>query len=118
MGGPALRAETADGTSYDDPSAALLRRLLGELAPGNQFLVIDRLDAVNDEHYMQVYREGHGIYAVEYREGAADHHFEAMAGDLHEVHDVLTGWAAGAPGWREIFDWRPWPDRDAQGRRK
>jgi hypothetical protein len=109
MGGQALRAETAYGRSYDEPSGALLLRLLGELGPGNQYLIVDRLDAPNAEHYMQVYREGDGTFTIEYRAGAADRHFETVAADLRKTFTVLTGWAADTPGWRESCDWRQWP---------
>jgi hypothetical protein len=105
----ALRAETACGQSYDAPSEALLLRLLGELGPGNQFLIVDRLDAPNDQHYMQIYRETDGSFVIEYREGAADHHFETVTADLRDVHAVLTGWAEETPGWRDALDWRQWP---------
>src|SRR4051812_35629854 len=111
MCGSELRAETARGASYDAPSDALLLRLLDELGPGNQYLIVDRLDAVNQEHYMQVYREDDGTFAIEYRDGAADRHFATIAADIHEAYDALTGWAADAPGWRDAFDWHPWPDR-------
>ncbi|MDN3352993.1 hypothetical protein [Actinomadura sp. DC4] len=109
MGGWPLRAETACGRSYEAPDEALLLRLLGELGPGNQFLVVDRLDAAGGEHYMQVYREVDGTYVVEYRAGAADRHFETVVPDLPATLTVLTGWAAGSPGWRDAHDWRQWP---------
>lgn len=109
VGRSGLRAETAQGTAYDAPSSVLLLQLLGELGPGNQYLIVDRLDAPDTGHYMQVYRETDGTFAVEYREGAADQHFEAVAVDLRQVHEVLTAWAADAPGWRDAFDWRHWP---------
>jgi hypothetical protein len=111
MGGWALRVETAGGRSYDAPSEALLLRLLGELGPGNQFLIVDRVDAPGDEYYLQVYREPDGTYVIEYREGAADRHFETVAADLNTVFTVLTRWATDVPGWREGCDWhrRPMP---------
>jgi hypothetical protein len=109
MGEWALRAETAGGQSYDAPDGALLLRLLGELGPGNQFLVIDRLDAPNAEHYMQVYREVDGTYVIEYRAGAPNRHYETVAGDVRTTYTVLTGWAADEPGWRDSCDWRQWP---------
>lgn len=105
----ALRAETAGGRAYDAPSGALLLRLLDELGPGNQYVVIDRLDTADDQHYMQVYRETDGTFVIEYREGAPDHHYETVSEDLREVHSVLTGWADDAPGWRNACDWRRWP---------
>jgi hypothetical protein len=105
----ALRAETAGGRSYDAPNEALLLRLLGELGPGNQFLVVDRLDAPNDQHYMQIYRELDETYTIEYRTGAADQHFETGAADLSQTFTILTGWAAGSPHWREGHEWRQWP---------
>jgi hypothetical protein len=109
MGGQALRAETACGRAYDAPSGALLLRLLGELGPGNQFLIVDRLDTANAEHYMQVYREVDGTFTIEYREGAADRHFETVIADLRKTFTILTGWAADTPGWRESCTWRQWP---------
>jgi tRNA A37 threonylcarbamoyladenosine modification protein TsaB len=109
MGGSALRAETAGGRSYGSPSDALLLRLLGELDAGNRFLIVDRLDAANDQHYMQVYREADGTFAMEYRAGGADRHFEAVSADLRQVHAVLTGWAADLPGWRDVCHWHHWP---------
>ncbi|MFB9836433.1 hypothetical protein [Actinoallomurus acaciae] len=109
MGQWALRAETAAGRSYDAPSEALLFRLLGELGPGNQFLVVDRVDAPGGQHYMQVYREVDGTYVVEYREGAPERHFETVATDLRTTLAVLTGWADDATGWRDACEWRQWP---------
>jgi uncharacterized protein YfbU (UPF0304 family) len=109
MGERALRATTASGRSYDAPNQALLTRLLGELGPGNQFLILDRVDAPNDEHYMQVYREVDGTYVIEYREGAANRHFETVGADLLTAITVLTGWAAGSPDWRNRRHWRQWP---------
>lgn len=113
MGGPGLRAETARGESYDGPSDALLFRLLDELGPGNQYLIVDRTDAPDHQHYMQVYREGDGTFAIEYREGAPDRHFETLTGDVREVRDTLSGWASGATGWRKTLRWRRWPGADA-----
>lgn len=109
MGGSGLRAETAGGESYDAPSDALLFRLLDRLGPGNQYLIVDRLDAPDRQHYMQVYREDDGTFAIEYRDGAPDRHFETVTGDLREVRDALAGWASGATGWRKTLNWRPWP---------
>jgi uncharacterized protein YfbU (UPF0304 family) len=109
MGEWALRATTAGGRSYDAPNTALLTRLLAELGPGNQYLVLDRVDAPNDEHYMQVYREVDGTYAIEYREGAANRHFETVGADLPTTITVLTGWATDAPDWRNARNWRQWP---------
>ncbi len=54
VGGPGLRAETASGESYDAPSDALLFRLIDEVGPGNQHLIVDRIDAPDRQHYMQV----------------------------------------------------------------
>jgi hypothetical protein len=109
MGGWALRAKTAGGRAYDAPNEALLSRLLGELGPGNQFLVVDRLDAPGDEHYMQVYREIDGSYVVEYRDGVATRHFETVTANLGTAFTLLIGWAANSPGWRDAARWRQWP---------
>jgi hypothetical protein len=109
MGNRALRAETAAGRSYDAPSEELLFRLLGELGPGNQFLIVDRVDAPGGQHYLQVYREVDGTYVVEYRDGTPERHFETVVTDLRTAFAVLTGWVADAPGWRDGREWRQWP---------
>jgi hypothetical protein len=109
MGEWALRVETASGRSYDAPDGELLLRLLGELGPGNQFLVIDRVDAPGRQHYMQVYREVDGTYVIEYREGAPERHFETVAPDLRTTYTVLTGWADETADWRDTCEWRQWP---------
>ncbi len=104
-----FRAETAAGRSYDAPSGALLLRLLDELGPGNQYLIVDRLDAASDQHYMQVFREPDGTFVIEYRAGAVKDHYETETSGVREAHAVLAGWAAGTPGWRDGHRWRRWP---------
>lgn len=104
---PGLRAETADGARYDDPPAERLLELLDGLRPGNQYLIVDRLGAPNDEYYMQVYREDDS-FVIEYRDGCADRHYEAYTDDVRVAHGVLTGWAREGAGWRNALTFRPW----------
>lgn len=113
VGGPGLRAETARGEAYDAPTDAVLFRLLDELGPGNQYLIVDRTDATDRQHYMQVYREDDGTFAIEYRDGAPERHFETLTEDVGQVRDALSGWAAGATGWRDTLPWRHWPGTGA-----
>ncbi|WP_430333255.1 hypothetical protein [Rhodococcus sp. ACT016] len=115
MAAPVLRAVDEDGTTWDDPSAEQLHDLLADLSPTCRFVVVRRLDIEPaGQHYMQVYLNDDLSCEVEYREGAADRHFQALIPRKHEafavdlVAEVLQAWAFGRPGWREALSWAPW----------
>ena len=61
---PRLKARPAEGPVVDEPSvdrlAALMAGLTGER---DSFLVLERLDRFNDEHYMQLCRDSLGVHA-------------------------------------------------------
>ncbi|WP_333775607.1 DUF6891 domain-containing protein [Streptomyces sp. IBSBF 3136] len=83
--------------------AGLVRRTGAE---GDHFLVLQRIPDLPDV-FAQVWHETGGDYQLEYRDGAADRHFQAMVGATEEVIAVLTGWARQAPGWQAGPNWAP-----------
>ncbi|MFF7237916.1 DUF6891 domain-containing protein [Streptomyces collinus] len=83
--------------------AGLVRRIGAE---GDHFLVVQRIPDLPDV-FAQVWHESGGDYQVEYRDGAADRHFQAMVGATEDVSAVLTGWARQEPGWESGPDWAP-----------
>jgi hypothetical protein len=57
--------------------------------------------------HAQVLLDHHGTWVAEYRDGDADHHFQALTPDRELVEAFLTGWLLDRPGWRDGLAWRP-----------
>ncbi|MFF2527021.1 DUF6891 domain-containing protein [Streptomyces liangshanensis] len=97
--------------------AGLVRRIGGE---GDRFLVLHRIPDLPDV-FAQVWHQSGGDYTVEYRDGAADRHFQVMLDDPDAVIVTLTSWAtltgwddrasggASDPGWTTL-DMGPAPE--------
>ncbi|MFB7290251.1 DUF6891 domain-containing protein [Actinacidiphila glaucinigra] len=81
--------------------AGLVRRIGGE---GDRFLVIQRIPDLPDV-FAQVWHQAGGDYTLEYRDGAADRHFEAMTGGPEAVIAAITGWARQEAGWDGRLAW-------------
>lgn len=81
--------------------AGLVRRIGGA---EDRFLVVQRIPDVPDD-FAQVWHEAGGAYTVEYRDGAADRHFQARADGPEAVVAVMTGWARQETGWDGGLDW-------------
>ncbi|BAU82509.1 hypothetical protein SLA_1571 [Streptomyces laurentii] len=83
--------------------AGLVRRIGGD---GDRFLVLQRIPDLPDV-FAQIWHETGGDYTVEHRDGAADRHFEARAGEPEAVIAALTGWARQDAGWDAGVAWSP-----------
>ncbi|RDG37306.1 DUF6891 domain-containing protein [Streptomyces corynorhini] len=81
--------------------AGLVRRIGGK---GDRFLVIQRIPDLPDV-FSQVWHEAGGDYTVEYRDGTADRHFQALTDSTDAVIAALTGWARQESGWDAGLDW-------------
>jgi hypothetical protein len=103
------RASNERGEAIEGPTSEDIRTLLSGLTYANRFVIVERLDVENDEHYMQAYLEDNGTYRLEYREGAADTHFQTSRVSLGLVFQTFTKWLYRLPGWRDSFTWRSWP---------
>ncbi|MFE0458422.1 DUF6891 domain-containing protein [Kitasatospora sp. NPDC058965] len=82
--------------------AALVGRIGGD---GDRFLVVQRVPDLPDV-FAQVWHQAGGDYTVEYRDGAADRHFQVTVDSAEVVATTLAGWARqeGA-GWDGGLAW-------------
>ncbi|MFF3618673.1 DUF6891 domain-containing protein [Streptomyces sp. NPDC002467] len=91
---------------------ALVRRIGGD---DDRFLVVQRIPDLPDV-FAQVWHEaggdggdgegdGDGNYTLEYRDGAADRHFQATVDGPEAVISALAGWARQEPGWDDGPAW-------------
>ncbi|TXS48269.1 DUF6891 domain-containing protein [Streptomyces sp. t39] len=100
-----IKVRTEDGKQHVRMSAeelaALVRRIGGR---GDHFLVIQRIPDLPDV-FAQVWHKDGEQWTVEYRDGAADRHFQAMADSPEEVIAALTGWSRGEEGPEGDLDW-------------
>ncbi|WP_370409504.1 hypothetical protein [Streptomyces fradiae] len=81
--------------------AALVRRIGGA---GDRFLVVQRIPDLPDV-FAQVWHEAGGDYTLEYRDGAADRHFQATVEEPGAVSAAAAGWARQEPGWDDGPAW-------------
>ncbi|WP_143230803.1 DUF2199 domain-containing protein [Actinosynnema sp. ALI-1.44] len=105
--------------AWADPSEEQLFDLISELNLRNQYMIVDRVGAPNDQYYIQLrISDELDFYDIEYRDGSPDTHFTAVVDRDNEfaaqelVSRVITQWAFERDGWREALPWRPWtPER-------
>ncbi|MGQ4384809.1 hypothetical protein [Streptomyces sp. SAS_270] len=116
---PVLRAKTWSGDTFEDPSEEALFDLLSEMNLRHRFVIVDRLDRLPmDQHYIQVYLNDDMSCRVEYREGGADRHFQALVPGPFDMsgHEIVAGvlndWAHDRPRWRQALPWVPWAPTD------
>ncbi|AWL35656.1 DUF6891 domain-containing protein [Streptomyces albidoflavus] len=81
--------------------AGLVRRIGGA---GDLFLSVQRIPDLPDV-FAQVWHKAGGDYTLEYRDGAADRHFQAMADEPEVVIAAMTGWARQEVGWDDGLAW-------------
>ncbi|MEV0027082.1 hypothetical protein AB0H45_33785 [Streptomyces atroolivaceus] len=81
--------------------AGLVRRIGGE---GDRFLVIQRIPDLPDV-FAQVWHKAGDDYTLEYRDGAADRHFQAMVDGPEDVVAAITGWVRQEAGWQGGLPW-------------
>ncbi|MCX4579572.1 hypothetical protein OHB41_41600 [Streptomyces sp. NBC_01571] len=81
--------------------AGLVRRIGGD---GDRFLVVQRIPDLPDV-FAQVWHKAGGDYTLEYRDGAADRHFQATVGGSEAVIAAITGWARREAGWEGGLAW-------------
>ncbi|MEU7476719.1 hypothetical protein AB0A63_12110 [Lentzea sp. NPDC042327] len=83
--------------------AGLVHRIGGA---GDRFLVVQRVPDLPGV-FAQVWHQNGGDYSVEHRDGAADRHFTATAGEPDAVAATLVGWARRESGWDRGLAWSP-----------
>ncbi|MGW4223408.1 DUF6891 domain-containing protein [Streptomyces bauhiniae] len=73
-------------------------------ARGDRFLVVQRIPDLPDV-FAQVWHQAGGDYTLEYRDGAADQHFQAIVETPEVVIAAMTGWARQEAGWDGAPAW-------------
>ncbi|MEV6164812.1 hypothetical protein AB0L71_23370 [Streptomyces sp. NPDC052052] len=81
--------------------AGLVRRIGGD---GDRFLVVQRIPDLPDV-FAQVWHKAGGDYTLEYRDGAADRHFQTLVDGPEVVIAAITGWAREEAGWDGGLAW-------------
>ena len=100
-----LRATTASGASFDDPSEDLLFELLSDIERGDEeFMIVERSSDPSGQTYAQTFRGEQG-WAIEHRDGSAGRHFRTTIADLESTHRILTSWAFDLDDWRTTVPW-------------
>jgi hypothetical protein len=102
-----LETESKNGSrafgGFDPATDPHLREVLGDSYDFGAYVRLEQ----GKEIYMQAGGEGDGPYKLEYREGDAEHHFQA-AGELRRA-DLLrafSSYLAGDNRWRTEFTWQ------------
>lgn len=91
-----------DDRQYERPTLADFQRELASL-PVDEFAIL----AAAEQFYIQTYHNADGTYALEYREGSADDHYEAVE-TIDDPGDLIRAFAlyyAGDPVWKSIWTW-------------
>lgn len=95
-----------------DPSAEQIFDFLSELNMTFSYLIIERLDARNDQYYMQVNLNEDDSCLLEYRSGCADAHFQTtITGPFayrnhKQLASVMTAWVTGQyEAWKNGLPW-------------
>ena len=97
-----MRLETAGEFNIDNVTEAQLRQAFDDDAGRGEFIILSQ----DDQAYMQASGEGDGPYELEYREGDAEHHFQA--GDEFRKEQILQAFVwylTGDPRWHTQFLW-------------
>lgn len=81
--------------------AGLVRRIGGD---GDRFLVVQRIPDLPDV-FAQVWHQAGGDYTLEYRDGAADRHFQVRVDGPEAVIAAMNGWARQEAGWGGGLTW-------------
>jgi hypothetical protein len=106
-----MELETASGLASQSVTEAELIHAFQEDAGRGDFIILSQSDQV----YIQASGEGDGPYAMEYREGDADHHFQGTQ-DLSKtgVQSAFLTYLRRDPSWKTEYQWgqftenKPW----------
>jgi hypothetical protein len=115
MTGPTIRASVESGATYNDPSEEQLVKLVTDVhTMAEEFLVVERTADSTGQTYIQCAEvqdgDGRWQFAVEYREGGPDRHYQAFIEASHDdpmrIAAIVIGWVVGRPNWRDGLNWR------------
>jgi hypothetical protein len=97
---------TSGGLTVRTPSESNIRATLESLARDGHVIIENEGETGPDVHYIQVQFRSNGIYALEYRAGRADKHFQTLTISRDKVAEALSGWLAKDNSWQDSFEWK------------
>jgi hypothetical protein len=106
LASPLLQLSGDGLVSIIEPSTDEVRRVVARLGDPHAHLTLQRFA----QQYVQAaLRSTTGMFAVEYRDGTADLHFQGNTKDIAAVVDIFVGFAQDAEEWKRRYRWRRWP---------
>ena len=105
-----MKLETAQSLRFAQVTEEQLREAFRDDARRGEFIILSQ----QPQTYIQAGGEADGPYRLEYRDGDADHHFQAAADYRKEdVQRAFLWYLAGDTRWQTEFPWRkqeqkPW----------
>lgn len=101
----AITVQTEDSRRHPRVPAADLAALVRRIgAPGDTFLVVERIPDLPDIYIQVLHRAGED-YTLEYRDGASDRHFQTRIDGPERVIEAMTGWARLNDDWDAGIAW-------------
>jgi hypothetical protein len=89
-----------------EPSTEEVSRVVARLGDEHTHLTLQRFA----QQYVQAaVRSTTGKFAVEYRDGSPDRHFQGNTSDIAVLVHIFVGFALDAEEWKRRYRWRPWP---------
>ncbi|MEJ2579538.1 MAG: hypothetical protein P8Z68_10690 [Kineosporiaceae bacterium] len=106
-----VRAVDDSGTAWENPTQAVLQTILSDLSATHPFVVVERHDrGPSNEYYMQVYLNDDRSHVVEFRDGDANRHYQALIPPQQEgvapIAALIADWAYGGTQWQRALPWQ------------
>jgi hypothetical protein len=109
-GGPVMKLECAQSISSNHVTEAEIRNAFADDSGRGEYIILSEADQV----FIQAAGELDGPYALEYREGDANHHFACVYDVKKEkVEAAFMKYLRRDPTWKTDFEWKrleikPW----------
>jgi hypothetical protein len=99
-----MKLETAERISSAQATEVDIGHAFADDHGRGEYIILSRAEQI----FIQASGEGEGPYAVEYRDGGKDRHFQCTR-DLSkaEVETVFLKYLRGDSGWLTDLEWRP-----------
>lgn len=108
---PTVDLETESAGRHAEIDLETLHRLVGQLSPGNSYLILHRSDKSEEFAQAAIARRPNasmipGSFVVEYKDASGEQ-FQAETQDLSRVREVLANWAFDLGNWTLDLEWKP-----------
>lgn len=97
---------TSRGLLVRNPTESNIQAVLESLPRDGHIILEVAGEPELNAHYVQVWLRSNGLYQLEYREGGAGEHYQALTVSREKVCEALSEWNQGGSSWRENFSWK------------